>query len=946
MLQFPFDEAAFWHGLLRFGITRFAESLPAGPDVTFTVATHARHYIPGDDPDLVIEAIRRVTAQAVRRRAAGDASTAETAVVRRAPTVVHVVPPTGTQATDRASIVAALEQARAGDTIQFAPGMYRVGALIPVSTPRLTILGHDDGTVLRGCDPAEFDAMEREHVRIIQTPDPDNPRAAWNVVSRCGMLELTGGHVTIRHLTFEYGRLGVVLGCCASERAFRPSAGGYLIEGNTFRNSGNSIRALLSSADPTVIRNNTFVNVFHALSAAGSHIHFLDNHISVPEPRDVPGVVVGFGISISSILPGAEQALPAGACDHNVIAGNHVAGHLNGIFIVADPGTTCTGNIIRDNTIAVRRAGYHADWAFAGLVPLDDPSDSTFVGVPLTLWGIAGEGAAAGTITGSLVEGNRVIGAEGIGIELVHATGSRVVNNTLSGIVRRQPFPGNLDGPAPQWSDEHNGSGIWVSAGSNDNEITGNVFENVAAYAVVLAGDRNRVAVRSGGDAAHDMGNGNQVATPPAAHEEVEALTARFVRALNDDSWRSLAPFYAPDAVLTLADGTVLEGRDAILAWFRPFMARIRGVEATASTIAGDDGPLTVSTTYTARFAPATDPVPATFSNTWALQPDGSRAIVAGTFALPGDPELQEHGPIRGGYFHSDGVRLHYLDFGGEGVPLLLISSGDRTAYAFMEFAPRFVDQNRVLALSQRGAGPSEGEPAPLVAAAVLGRDIVTLLDSLGIERAVVAHMWEHVLVYLAEEHPERVAGLVFLEGYSPLGVRTDDPLGIFAMLARNRAVRWGADPEGPLSSDREPRFLRSDEAVGVPSLLFVDENRTEESEWEQIIGFAGLAGRNPVLFPDSIARMYFERLAVDEEMQERGRFFWRDTVEPAQRATEAAFHRAFGDVLRTVPVDGRAIGYGYRDAPDLIYPHIRQFLRDLEPHIRGFLDAVGARRR
>jgi pimeloyl-ACP methyl ester carboxylesterase/ketosteroid isomerase-like protein len=414
-----------------------------------------------------------------------------------------------------------------------------------------------------------------------------------------------------------------------------------------------------------------------------------------------------------------------------------------------------------------------------------------------------------------------------------------------------------------------------------------------------------------------------------ADREELEALTARFVRALNDESWRLLAPFYAPDAILKRPGGAVLEGREAILDYFRPIVARIRGVEAISSRTEEDERGVTVTTAYTARFAPAPDPVPATFSNTWARQPDGSWLIVTGTFEPPGDAKAESHGTIRSGYFHSEGVRLHYLDFGGEGMPVLFISSGDRTAYAFMEFAPRFTDRNRVLALSQRGAGPSEGDPAPIVGRDVLGRDIIALLDALGIERAVVAHMWEDVLVYLAEEHPERMAGLVFLEGFPPRGIRTEDPLGIFAMLARNRAAMWGADPEAGDTSDYVPRFLTSGEAVGVPSLLFVDERRTGESEWEQLVEFARLAGRNPVLFPDAVARTYFERLAADEEMQERGRTFWHEVVEPVQRAAEEAFHRAFGGSLRTVPVEGRAIGYGYRDAPDVIYPHIRQFLRD-----------------
>jgi hypothetical protein len=42
------------------------------------------------------------------------------------PDVVQIAPPTGVLESDRASIIVALEQARPGGTIQFAPGTYLV----------------------------------------------------------------------------------------------------------------------------------------------------------------------------------------------------------------------------------------------------------------------------------------------------------------------------------------------------------------------------------------------------------------------------------------------------------------------------------------------------------------------------------------------------------------------------------------------------------------------------------------------------------------------------------------------------------------------------------------------------------------------------------------------------------------------------------------------------
>jgi uncharacterized protein (TIGR02246 family) len=853
---------------------------------------------------------------------------AEPGAAASSPAAVHVPPPTGERAADRASILRALEQVRPGGTVRFAAGTYLIGEIISITTPEITLLGHPGGTTLRGCNDADF-------TRDVATRS-------------CNGLELGGRRQTVRNIAFENVFWGLHLGCCWGEwsthqRAdgstferpnLRPTEGGHLVEGNTFRRAASGIRLNGDWTDPAVVRHNRFIDNWHGISINGHTVHLLDNEFSVAEPQRVP--FFGFpwdAISISPSPPLLTGESPP-TCIGNVVAGNRIEGYIDGVRIgTSAPGSTCRDNIIRDNTIEVARVLNPDPTEFN----LREPADSTFIGVPIALQNDLGSAAA---LERNVIEGNRILGAEGIAIEVRNASGTRIANNTIVGVRVREPYPGNTmggrgaEGLPLEW-DAANGSGIWVSPGSDENEIAGNTFKDVAGDAIVIEGDRNRVETRSASDVVRDLGSGNRVvgAPPPlAVHEEVEALTARFLRALNDESWRPLAPFYAPDAVLTLPQGGVLAGRKAILHYFRPMVARIRSVEATASVVEGDERTVTVATIYTARFAPVPDPVSATFSNTWARQPDGSWLIVAGTFQPPGDPEVESHGTIRSGFFHSDGVRLHYLDFGGEGVPVVFISSGDRTAYAFTEFAPRFTDRNRVLALSQRGAGPSQGDPAPFVAADVLGRDIVALLDDLGIERAVVAHMWERVLVYLAEQHPERVAGVVFLGGFPRLGFRVQDPLGINAMLARNRAAYWGVDPDATPSPDYEFRFLRSGEGVGVPSLLFVDENRTEDSEWEQLIEFAGFADRIPALFPDSLARAYFERLAADVEMQERGKAFWRDTVEPVQRAAEEAFHRAFGGVLRTAPVEARAIGYGYRDAPDLIEPHIRAFLTEVRP--------------
>lgn len=55
-----------------------------------------------------------------------------------------------------------------------------------------------------------------------------------------------------------------------------------------------------------------------------------------------------------------------------------------------------------------------------------------------------------------------------------------------------------------------------------------------------------------------------------------------------------------------------------------------------------------------------------------------------------------------------NGIRLHYLDWGGKGPVLLFLTGMGCSAYIFGDFAPRFVDQFHVLALDRRGHGDSD----------------------------------------------------------------------------------------------------------------------------------------------------------------------------------------------------------------------------------------------
>jgi len=115
-----------------------------------------------------------------------------------------------------------------------------------------------------------------------------------------------------------------------------------------------------------------------------------------------------------------------------------------------------------------------------------------------------------------------------------------------------------------------------------------------------------------------------------------------------------------------------------------------------------------------------------------------------------------------------DGVRLHLLEWGGGGGgdPLLLVPGLGQSAHVYRELAPAFTDGRRVLALSPRAHGESE-MPQGGYAVADFAAELEGVLDALEIDVAVVAaHSGAGAgATRLAAERPERVAGMVYLDG-------------------------------------------------------------------------------------------------------------------------------------------------------------------------------------
>lgn len=166
-----------------------------------------------------------------------------------------------------------------------------------------------------------------------------------------------------------------------------------------------------------------------------------------------------------------------------------------------------------------------------------------------------------------------------------------------------------------------------------------------------------------------------------------------------------------------------------------------------------------------------------------------------------------------------NGVRLHYLEWGGTGDALLFLTSFGGSAHEFDDLAPKFTHRFRVLGLTRRGKPPSD-QPVTGYDTRMLVEDIRAFLDAMKIRRVALAGYSiagpEQTL--FASTYPDRVSRLVYLDALS-------DPKSAHE-LATNPGTRYPLplpDPSGPLGEMRraarqaDPDYTK----VSAPALAF-----------------------------------------------------------------------------------------------------------------------------
>ncbi len=152
--------------------------------------------------------------------------------------------------------------------------------------------------------------------------------------------------------------------------------------------------------------------------------------------------------------------------------------------------------------------------------------------------------------------------------------------------------------------------------------------------------------------------------------------------------------------------------------------------------------------------------------------------------------------PHTPGFAIVDGVKLHYLDWGGNGEVLLFIAGTGDTAHTFDKMAPRFTDHFHVLGLTRRGFGESD-KPSTGYDIPTLTEDVRGFLDSQHIDRVnIVCHSaGGDEATLLATKYPQRIGKLVYLEAaYDRSGIQaleSSDPMGAEVPQSEPQALHF-----------------------------------------------------------------------------------------------------------------------------------------------------------
>ncbi len=118
------------------------------------------------------------------------------------------------------------------------------------------------------------------------------------------------------------------------------------------------------------------------------------------------------------------------------------------------------------------------------------------------------------------------------------------------------------------------------------------------------------------------------------------------------------------------------------------------------------------------------------------------------------------------GYVATNGINLHYRDWGGDGKQVVLLHGLASSCHIWDLVAPQLAEDFSVIAVDQRGHGLSD-KPESGYDFDSVGRDLLGVIRARNLDRPIiVGHSWgADVALEFAVAHPEMAAGICFVDG-------------------------------------------------------------------------------------------------------------------------------------------------------------------------------------
>jgi pimeloyl-ACP methyl ester carboxylesterase len=147
----------------------------------------------------------------------------------------------------------------------------------------------------------------------------------------------------------------------------------------------------------------------------------------------------------------------------------------------------------------------------------------------------------------------------------------------------------------------------------------------------------------------------------------------------------------------------------------------------------------------------------------WIIAVAATTLCVAGYPVWADEKSAPPRPPAR--FMTVNGVKLHYLDWGGKGEPLLFLTALGGAAGDFQAVAVELTDRYHVFGLTRRGQGESE-KPATGYDTSTLVGDIKGFLDHEKIGRVILVgySIAGNEMTEFATAYPRRISKLVYLD--------------------------------------------------------------------------------------------------------------------------------------------------------------------------------------